>query len=225
MGNGLLLRYDRDAYQLEAEVNGLLPLIHRLLLTVLILGCGLLSLTTLSRSSASTPAPTLSAIALQVHDLPARFFEASGAYQSNSDIARANGVTVASLRRRGRIMGYLVQYQRDSSRGAVLVANDLIEYKTAGDALAEYRLGVAGDAQFRGNAGYRRLADPSRGTALVTFRCRCDYRDETHDVLDSYEGNYYFWIELHFVTGTASPKAMARRLLHYAALIKSRTPL
>lgn len=191
---------------------------------IVILAFVVLALTGPALTSASSSALSLAGIVLQVNDLPRGFFVVVPHYETNAFTARQDRVSVAFLKREGRILGYRGQDARDSGRGIVFLQDDVVEYKTVQDALAQYRRGVAGDARFRYSPGYRRYRHSGRDTALVSFQCLCGPYRQTVDVLDSHKGHYYFWIEVHANTGTVSPPRVAHLTLHYGALMQSRIP-
>lgn len=191
---------------------------------IVALGVVILALAGPALSSASSSAHSLAGIALQVRDLPRGFFVMVPHYETNAFVARQDHVSVAFLKREGRILGFLGQDARDSGRGIVFVQDDVVEYKSPHAALAEYRRGVAGDSRFRSSPGYHRYRRSNTGTALVSFQCLCGLDRQTVDVLDSHQGDYYFWIEVHANTGTISGRRVAHLTLHYGALVKDRIP-
>lgn len=139
-------------------------------------------------------------------------------------IAEQQGVSVATLQREGRLLGYDVVPERDSGRGPVLVDNDLVEYRSARDALAEYRRVVLRDYRSVRGYGHLRLTHPTPGTSLISYLCLCTFYREIVATLYATKGPYFFWIEENAVTGTVSSRRIVATLLRDASLIKRRMP-
>jgi hypothetical protein len=194
------------------------------LASILIAIGGLSFLLARGGTAKAAPSPSPKEVALHLTDLPTGFFQSKGGSASNAVVARSNGVSLESVRKTGRLRGYSSTFLRDTGRGVDLVGDDVVQFRTPRGADREYHRGVAGDVQFTANPGYKQLRNPKSGTALVTSLCVCGSYRVYEDVLDTHKGPYYFWIDLHFIAGTANPKVMAHVVLHYAAIIKDRIP-
>jgi hypothetical protein len=93
--------------------------------------------------AARLPSPDPKEMVLQLGDLPAGFGKESGKYVSNVQVARKQDVSIAELRRWGRVIGYDVVFGKKRLVGLSQVDSSANTYETPGGAHDSFREQVA----------------------------------------------------------------------------------
>lgn len=94
-------------------------------------------------TAARTPSPDPEEMVLRMGDLPAGFGKESGNYVSNVQVTRKQDVSIAELRRWGRVIGYDVVFGKKGLAGLSQVDSSANTYKTPGGAHDSFREQVA----------------------------------------------------------------------------------
>ena len=191
-----------------------------------ILATLLLLLLTLAHPPRAAASGVPAVLALRLTDVPGGLVQTLGQFTPNAQLARANHISVAELRRRGRVNGYEVGFQHLSqSHGICCIWNYINEYRSPRAAAQDYADQIRRETRrFRTYAGYREFGSRTGSMFGYTFNCTCYGNRQTADHIIAHKGDYEVSVQLYFVRGSANPNVMLGQAVHLARVVLKRIP-
>jgi hypothetical protein len=168
------------------------------------------------RGSAAFAAASAKTVNLRMSDVPAGFKQVTGKTVSNAQMAQQTHVPKAQFDQHGRILGYQTEFDRNGTKGVVLVAANTYAYKSSSGAQWDY----AGSLQHDLAQGFKRTSAPRVGdasTGLVFVR-KSGKQSITFYLIDFRRGTYDATVGAAGLTG----QVRMSDALHFALIVDQR---
>jgi hypothetical protein len=163
--------------------------------------------------AASASAKTVN---LRTSDLPTGFKQVTGKVVSNAQMARDTHVPKAQFDQHGRIIGYQTEFDRNGTKGVVLVAANTYAYKSSSGAQWDYAESVQHDlAQGFKRASAPRVGDASTGLVFVR---KSGKQTITFYLIDFRRGTYDATVGVAGLTG----QVRMSDALHFVLVVDQR---
>lgn len=176
----------------------------------------ILALMTGRGSASYAAAASAKTVNLRTSDLPAGFKQVTGKAVSNAQMAQETHVPKAQFDQHGRILGYQTEFNRNGTKGLVLVAANTYAYKSSSGAQWDY----AESAQHDLAQGFKRASAPRVGdasTGLVLVR-KSGKQSITFYLIDFRRGTYDATVGVAGLTG----QVRMADALHFALIVDQR---